>query len=309
MRIIRDVNHCPDAYKNTVLALGNFDGMHKGHVALIKHCVSLAHDLGTTPAVLTFEPHPREFFSPNKTPVSIYSCRQKIEHLKALGIACVFVLRFNHALAATSAHDFVHNILSVSLRTQHVLTGYNFAFGKDRGGNTEFLAQHTAVLGIGFTAMPEVKDMVGTISTSAIRTSLAQGNVIRASQMLGHRYALAGHVAHGNKRGKTIGFATANIAIHHLSVPCFGVYAVRAVIENTTYDGVANIGIKPTFGGETPVLETHIFDFNQNIYGKRLRVEFMDFIRPEKKFETLDDLRKQIQVDVLAAKEKLREYA
>jgi riboflavin kinase/FMN adenylyltransferase len=309
MRIIRDVNHCPDAYKNTVLALGNFDGMHKGHAALIKQCVSLARDIKTIPAVMTFEPHPRQFFSADKAPVSIYTFRQKAEKLKDMGIECLFVARFNHTLAATSAHDFVHNILSESLRAKHVLTGYNFAFGKGRTGNTEFLARETETLGIGFTAMPEVKDGTSTISTSAIRAALAQGDVARASQMLGHNYTLEGHVMHGNKRGKTIGFPTANLAVHHLAVPRLGVYAVRAILENTTYDGVANIGIKPTFDGKIPMLETHIFNFNQSIYGRRLCVEFMDFIRPEKKFENLDDLRRQIDADAHIAKEKLKEYA
>ncbi len=283
--------------------LGNFDGMHRGHTALIGECVSLAHRLGAKPAVMTFEPHPREFFSPDKKPVSIYSFRQKAEHMKTLGIECVFAVRFNTRLAAMSAHDFVHSILWRSLEVKHVLTGYDFAFGKGRSGNIDFLASQAGSLGFGFSVLPAVVDGDETLSTSAIRAALAQGDIAKASRMLGHAYFLEGHVSHGNKRGQSIGFPTANIRMHHLCPPRFGVYAVRARVEGIWHDGIANLGIKPTFGEHKPLLEVHLFDFHQTIYGKNIRVEFLHFIRDEQSFSGIDALRAQITADIAQARQ------
>ncbi len=304
MRIIRDVTTTPAEWKHTVLALGNFDGMHKGHTTLISECVALAKKLGTKPAVLTFEPHPREFFSPEKKPVSIYTFRQKVEHLGRMGIECIFALRFDNKLAATSAHDFIHQILGQSLSIKHVLTGYNFAFGKGRAGNTDFLKQEAQTLGFGVSIMPAVQDKDETISTSAIRAALAKGDIQKASHLLGHAYFLEGHVCHGHKRGQSIGFPTANLRMHHLCPPRFGVYAVRILVDGAWHDGIANIGVRPTFGQNAPVLEVHIFDVNKDIYGKRIRVEFIEFIRGEQTFTGIDALRLQIASDIAQVRQR-----
>ena len=307
MQIIRDIKNMPAEWQGNVLALGNFDGIHRGHCALLKESVSLAGQYGAMPAVMTFSPHPREFFSTDKKPVSIYSLRQKAGCIASAGIEKLYVMRFNRAFSALSAYDFISDILWKTLRVRHVLTGYNFAFGKGRGGNTELLAQLSKEFGFGFTAMPAVENNGEIISTSAIRAALKVGDICKASYMLGHQYALEGHIIHGHKRGNALGFPTANIRIRHLYTPRFGVYAVRVYVDGGWYGGAASIGINPTFGNNDPILEVHIFDFEKAVYGKVMRVEFMGFIRDEQKFADVAALRTQMESDVAMAKEMLKD--
>lgn len=305
MRIIRDVADLPECQHNSVLALGNFDGVHKGHQSILQHVVDMAAMEGAQPAVMTFAPHPREFFSGGQ-PVCIYRFRQKAALLKRAGVATMFALRFNRKLASMPAKHFVEDILHGQLGVQHVVTGYNFAFGKGREGTTEFLAAEGHRLGFGFTALPALEEDGQVISTSAVRQALAAGDINKASHMLGHSYRIEGHVQRGDQRGRTMGFPTANIAMHRLFTPRYGVYAARGRINGEIYDGVANLGLRPTFAGKKPRLEVHLFDFEREIYGQLVQVELAAFIREEQSFSGIDALKAQIEKDVQAARTVLR---
>lgn len=306
MHIVRDTTHCPDALRSSVLALGNFDGMHRGHQAIVEHVIDMARHEGRTPAVMTFEPHPREFFSKGQ-PVCIYRFRQKVKLLEKAGIKHMFVLRFNARLATTTARAFVEDILHKQLAVGHVVTGYDFAFGKGREGTTEFLAGQGHRLGFGFTALPAVMEEGTAISTSAIRQALASGDIARATHMLGHPYTITGKVARGDQRGRQLGFATANIPLHGLFIPRFGVYAAQVKVSGKRHPAVINIGSRPTFSGTQPLLEAHLFDFSREIYGDRVEVQLAHFIRPETKFPDAAALVKQIKADAEKAKALLEE--
>jgi riboflavin kinase/FMN adenylyltransferase len=306
MRIIRDTRYCPPDARGAVIALGNFDGVHIGHRAIIRRAVELAKQLGTHAAVMTFEPHPREFFAPDAPRLRMYSLRQKLSLLEEAGIKQVFLMRFNQALASTSASDFVEQILHRQLGARHVVTGYNFAFGKGRAGNTDMLAAHAKQHGFGFTACDPVTLDGNTVSSSAIRALLDAGNLTEATRMLGAPYRLHGRVRSGAARGRTIGYPTANIALDRLFKPKLGVYAVQARLPGGEWHhGIANIGVKPTFNLTTPMLEVHLFDFNQMIYGQKLEVMLNAFIRPEIRFASVDALLEQIRSDVEQAKRYL----
>lgn len=300
MRIFRDPSLCPPDAKHAVIALGNFDGLHTGHRVILAHATDTARKLGAPAAVMTFEPHPREFFFRERGRLRIYSLRQKLALLKECGIELVFLMRFNKALATTSAHDFATGMLHRDLQAQHVVTGYNFAFGRGREGNTGMLARYALEAGFGFTACPPVETDGMAVSSSAIRELLAAGKLEKASQLLGHPYRLCGRVRQGTALARTLGFPTANIPLDKLFRPRFGVYAVRMRVEGkgASYDAIANIGIKPTFRPHEPVLEVHLFDFNRPLYGKRLEVTFCTFLRDEQRFPDADALKQQIQRDI-----------
>ncbi|MGE0754725.1 MAG: bifunctional riboflavin kinase/FAD synthetase [Alphaproteobacteria bacterium] len=307
MQLIRDFDRCPEELRHSVLALGNFDGVHRGHQAILHHVIDMAKHEERMPAVMTFEPHPRAYFSKGQ-PVCIYRFRQKVQRMEETGIRAMFVLRFNEKLAGTTARSFVEHILHEQLAVHHVVTGYNFAFGKGREGNTEFLAGQGHRLGFGFTAVPAIAEEDGTvISTSAVRQALAAGDIAKAVRMLGHSFTICGRVMHGDKRGRTLGFPTANISLHKLYAPRFGVYAVRVQVADRHFEAVANLGIKPTVGGRKPLLEVHIFNFDEDIYGQQARVELLHFIRPEQSFETIDALQAQIKKDVGSASSLFKE--
>lgn len=306
MNIIRDLAHCPSSCKGAVIALGNFDGVHLGHQSILAECVGLAKAHNAPAAVMTFEPHPRQFFSASHQALRIYSLKQKIELLRDFGIGTLFMMRFNQALASTTADAFVEELLHKTLGVTHVVTGYNFAFGKGRAGNTQFLTEKARALNFGFTAHAQINTSTGkTISSSAIRAALTEGDTRTASAMLGRPYAISGHVLHGEKRGRTIGFPTLNLSLADLFKPRFGVYAARVVIDGARYNAVANLGIKPTFGTHAPLLEAHCFDFAREVYGKEARVQLVEFIREEQKFASLDALKHQIAKDGERAKELL----
>jgi riboflavin kinase/FMN adenylyltransferase len=315
MRIIRDFDVCPEGAKNTVMALGNFDGVHLGHQAILRHCVDFAHTENRPAAAMTFEPHPREFFAKIKaqreasgfSPIRIYTFRKKARLLKEAGIDYLFVARFNARFAATSSASFIDDVLCAQLQASHVVTGYNFAFGKGRGGDTKALGDAARSRGFGFTAISAVQDAGHTVSSSAIRESLARGDVAAASAMLGRPYRISGRVRRGQQRGRTLGFPTANLSLSGLFKPRFGVYAVRVEFnDGTCCPGVANLGIKPTFSATEPLLEVHFFDMDRVCYGQMIHVELVQFIRDEQKFAQLEALRAQIAEDCKTAKTFLR---
>jgi riboflavin kinase/FMN adenylyltransferase len=307
MRIIRDPSACPPECKGAAVALGNFDGVHLGHQEILRHCVATAKATGGPAAVMTFEPHPREFFSKTHEKLRLYSFHDKVELLERVGIEVIFALRFNQKLASFSAQAFVEELLHRDLAVRHVVTGYNFAFGKGRQGNTEFLDKTAAALGIGYTACPPVHDVAGeAVSSSAIRAALAAGDVGRAATLLGHAYVIAGRVRRGHRRGHTLGFPTANLSLNQLFKPRLGIYAIRAAVGNGEWlPGVASIGVNPTFGVSAPVLEVHLFNRSDDLYGKRLKVELAQFIRDERRFEDVEALKQQMAEDCTQAKELL----
>lgn len=310
MTIVRDVDHEMADIKGAVIALGNFDGVHLGHRAILSECIALAQAHGVPSAAMTFEPHPREFFSPDHTPLRLYSFRQKIEAIHTCGIEHIIVMRFNRKLASTSADEFVERILHRTLEVKHVVTGYNFAFGKGRGGDSLFLTEKARALNFGFTAHPQVMSPTGdTISSSAIRTLLSDGHVHQATSMLGRPYEICGHVIRGAQRGRTLGFPTLNLSLKKLFKPRFGVYACRVHLSggHNAYDAVANIGIKPTFSADTPLLEVHAFGMTGDAYGRLARVELIEFLREEKKFDGPDALKKQIANDCVRAQNILQD--
>ncbi len=309
MKIFRDLDNIPEEYKNAVVTLGNFDGLHLGHRSIIAQAKIIAREKNAPLAIMTFEPHPRDFFMKgNKTEGHrIYSLHSKLSVIKSLGIDCVYMLRFNSKLTNLSAHEFIKNILVDKLNAQHIITGDNFCFGKNRQGDKNLLQQEAKNLGFEYTACPPVTYGTETISSSNIRRLLSQGDIIKTSSLLGRPYYISGHVKHGEKRGTKIGFPTANISLNKLFIPKHGVYAVQIKIanDNHIYNGVANIGVKPTFGTYQPLLEVYLFDTEQNLYGKRLCVEFIEFIRPEQKFTALEELISQIKNDCIIAKDIL----
>lgn len=311
MKIFRDLSEIPGKYKNAVITLGNFDGLHLGHRAIIAKAKEIAVEKKCPLALMTFEPHPREFFArePDKSGIRIYNLCSKLAIIKSLGVECVFLLRFNNKLTSLSAHDFIRNILVDALQAQHIITGENFYFGKNRNGDRELMAHEARVLSFGYTACPQVTETNGeSISSSAIRKLLEQGDMKKAAALLDRPYHINGRVQHGEGRGRTIGFPTANITLDKLFLPRYGVYAVRVQVEgqDKIYNAVANLGIKPTFGINAPLLEVNLFDVAQDLYGKRICVEFMDFIRGEQKFASLAGLKNQIANDAEKAREILR---
>lgn len=307
MKIFRDLAEIPAKYKNAIITLGNFDGLHLGHRAIIAEAKAIAAAKKYPLALMTFEPHPREFFSQEKNGagIRIYNLRSKLIAIKSLGVECVFLMRFNKQLTNLSAHDFIKNILVDTLQTKHIITGENFYFGKNRGGDKNLMTQEAAALTFDYTACSQVINENGeTISSSNIRALLKQGDVKNAATLLDKPYHISGRVKHGEGRGHKLGFPTANITLDKLFLPRYGVYAVRVKIngQDEIYNAIANLGVKPTFGINAPLLEVHLFNTTQNLYGKRLCVEFIEFIRDEQKFISLDELKKQIAIDCEKAK-------
>jgi riboflavin kinase/FMN adenylyltransferase len=276
------------------LAIGNFDGMHLGHQALLQANLNAASKLGKIPAVLTFEPHPREFFTPHNAPARLTTLREKLELFEAAGIKKVFICAFNKRFAAITAEDFL-KILREQLNANTVLVGNDFKFGAKRLGDiSSFRAA-----GFDLIALPQV-DLDGSrVSSTRVRNALAAGDLTLTEKLLGRHYSISGKVVHGAKRGRELGFPTANIHMRHERPALTGVYAVKL-------DGlpaVANLGVRPTIAGVPKLLlETHVIDFNGDLYGKHVHVEFLHKIREEQKFAGLDALKAQIEQDIGVAR-------
>jgi len=252
---------------------------------------------------MTFEPHPHEFFSPQNAPPRLLRWRDKIEKLTDAGVDQVFSLRFNQALAQTSAEEFVRKYLVEGIGVRHVVIGDDFRFGRKRGGDVHMLRELGAQWNFSVSTVDTCIIGEERVSSTRIREVLRQDDFDAAASLLGYRYAIHGRVAHGDKRGRTIGFPTANIFLPHDNIPVWGVYAVLMHFEGSAAQtGVANVGIRPTVGGDRVLLETHLFDFSKDIYGERVRVEFKAKIRPEQRFDSFDALKQQISKDAIAAR-------
>lgn len=309
MHIIRDFEHCEQAQKGAVVALGNFDGVHRGHQAILRICLEQAKKRNAMPAVMTFEPHPREFFAKTSGALRIYPLHKKLQIFADAGMSAVFLARFNHALASHTAQEFVEEILVRQLAVRHVITGYNFAFGKGRQGNTDFLEDCAKRYGFGFTHIEPVADKDdGAISSTAIRALLKAGETEKASRLLGRPYTMLGRVKKGDGRGKMLGFPTANISLEKLFLPRFGIYAARLAIANEAgwHDAVANLGIRPMFVAEKPLLEVHCLGLRRDLYGRRVEVELVQLIRDEQTFGNNQALSEQIAADCASAEAILK---
>jgi riboflavin kinase/FMN adenylyltransferase len=296
----------PVPWKGGAVALGNFDGVHKGHQALLARAAEHAKALGAPLLVLTFEPHPRRFFVPDTGPFRLTMLAAKLRLLEQHGVQAVLAQRFDTAFAALSADAFVDEVLLAGMGARHVVCGYDFTFGARRGGNVEMLREIGARKGFGVTVLDPVMREGEIYSSTSIREALRAGWPSEAAELLGHDWEIEGVVEQGDKRGRTIGFPTANVALGEHLRPRFGVYAVRAMIDVQEAEGwrngVANLGRRPTIGKLQENFEVHLFDFTGDIYGKTLRVALVDFIRPEMKFSGLDQLKAQIAADGQAAR-------
>jgi riboflavin kinase/FMN adenylyltransferase len=316
MRIFRHFDDVPAIYQGAVVAIGNFDGVHRGHQALIVQARALAEERKSALAVLAFEPHPAEFFRPRPDSIRLTPLRTKARLLAELGVDAMFALTFDETMARRSAPDFVCDVLVKGLGLSGVVVGPDFEFGQGRGGNVATLAYMGEMEGFSVTCfdmVTAIKDdgkEAEKISSTRIRDSLKAAMPEDAARLLGRWWAVEARVEHGDARGRTMGFPTANMHLGHCLAPAFGVYAVRVTImENDKpvgrHDGVANFGIRPMYKIDVPLMEAHLFDFDGDLYGKHLSVELIAYIRPEAKFASLDALIAQIGADALTAREIL----
>ena len=293
------------ATTSTVLTIGNFDGVHRGHRALLAELTAKARELALPATVLTFEPHPRELFAPDQAPARLASLRDKLELLAACGVDRVHVCGFNRKLAALTAAQFVENILVRGLSVRHLIVGDDFRFGKGRGGDFVLLQQMGQQHRFVVEAMHTVDFGGLRVSSSAVRDALADGNLEHAEELLGRSFVIAGRVMHGEKIGRTLGFPTANIQVKRKRLPLSGVFAVTVSgIAADPLPGAASIGVRPTLAeGLKPVLEVHLLDFDRDIYGSHVDVNFLHKLRDEAKYDSLDALKAQIARDVAAVRD------
>ncbi|MEO8144832.1 MAG: bifunctional riboflavin kinase/FAD synthetase [Betaproteobacteria bacterium] len=299
----------------TGLTIGNFDGVHRGHRAMLERLVEKSRELQLPCSVLTFEPHPREFFSPLTAPTRLSRLREKLELIAEAGVQRTHVLRFGARLAALAAERFVEDVLVRGLGVRWLLVGRDFRFGARRGGDFAMLESMSAGSGFEVEAMGDVLEAGQRISSSSVRASLASGDLAGAARLLGRDYSMSGRVAHGEKIGKTLGFPTANIVLRR-KPPLEGIFVVEAHVEEEmraetpfVLRGVASVGRRPTVRENAPpLLEVHLFDWDGDLYGRHLRVRFLQKLRDEKKYDGLDALRSAIGQDAAQARDYFRQH-
>jgi riboflavin kinase / FMN adenylyltransferase len=295
----------PDrATSSSVLAIGNFDGVHLGHQALLTRLEGKARALGLPASVMTFEPHPRELFSPEQAPARLTSLREKLGLLESFGVDRTYVVHFSRKLATLSAEEFIERVLVHGLAVKHLIVGDDFRFGRGRGGDFAMLQQAGIEHGFGVESMHTI-DLDGErVSSSAVRETLAEGDLEHAARLLGRPYRIAGRVVHGEKIGRALGYPTANIQLKRKRVPLMGVFAVTvSSLGERDLAGAASLGVRPTVDRSgKPVLEVHLLDFEGDIYGAHVSVHFLHKLRDEAKFDSLDALKAQIARDVAAAR-------
>lgn len=306
MELIRGINNILPAHHGCVLTIGNFDGVHRGHAEVISKLVKKARQLNVPATLMTFELQPQEMFRGDSAPARLSTLRDKIVLLEELGIDRLVCINFNAKFADMSAEDFIEKLLVKALGVKYLVVGDDFCFGKERMGNFDMLRssgeKHQ------FAVVSTQSFVLGDkrVSSTKIRELLAKGLMEQARRLLGHPFTLCGRVAHGEEIGRTIGFPTANIALKRQVSPVRGVFAVRLYWDNSdVYDGVANVGFRPTVNGQKCQLEVHIFDFDGDLYGRNIEVELVAKIRDEQPFQSLEALKKQINNDANKAKDLL----
>lgn len=306
MQIIRDFQFVDDAHRGASAAIGNFDGLHRGHQYVIDIARAEADRLNAPLGVMTFEPHPRQYFAPDAPDFRLMNAEARANRLEWLGVDKLYELTFNDTLSALSPEDFARRVILDGLGLKHVVVGRDFRFGAKRAGNVETLEALGAKLGFGVTAAP-LMDVDGLeISSTAIREALSEGRVQDAATMLGHWHRIDGTVIRGDQRGRDLGYPTVNMSIAGLHQPRFGVYAVKVDVltgpHKGAYKGAASVGVRPTFGENLPNIETFLFDFAGDLYGAHLSVALVAYLRPEEKFDSLDALITQMDADCAEAR-------
>lgn len=307
MRLFRTWSEVPAPLKGGVLALGNFDGLHLGHQAVLAKARETARGHGVAAGVMTFEPHPRLYFKPEQEAFRLSPFRIKVRLIEALGLDYLYVQTFDRDFSKRTAENFVEEVLVGGLGVSHIVVGYDYVFGFQRKGNVALLHDLAARHGFGVTAVGELTLPGGArYSSTNVRNLLKEGRPDEAAQLLGRFWEIEGRVEHGHQRGRTLGFPTANLPYRDYLHPKKGVYAVRAGIDRgidtVWHSGVANFGSRPTFDKKDVLLEVHLFDYAGDLYGRHLRVALMDFIRPEQKFDGLEALKAQIAADCTTAR-------
>lgn len=287
-----------------VLTIGNFDGLHRGHQALLERLTAKAHSLSLPATVMTFEPHPRELFAPEQAPARLTSLREKIDLLERSGVDQVHVCHFNAKFAALSAEEFIERILVRGLGVRHLFIGDDFLFGKGRRGDYQMLQRAGQQYAFGVEAMHTIDWQGERVSSSLVREALAEGDIEHAARLLGRAYAIEGRVVHGEKIGRQLGFPTANVQLKRKRLPLSGVFAVTVSgIDDQSLPAVASLGVRPTIGsGLKPVLEVHLLDFDRSLYGAHISVNFLHKLRDEARYDSLDALTAQITRDVAATR-------
>lgn len=310
MQLYRSID-IPKQARNCILAIGNFDGVHLGHQAVIQEAKKIALKENKKLGILTFEPHPKSFFGNNKNNFRLTPFRIKFELIKKLNVDLYFNIRFNNSFSKTSAEKFIMEMLVKKMQISHIITGFDFVFGSKQSGDVNLikkLAKQTNLFE--FHSVEDFKaNDIKKLSSSVVRTKLLSGDLQKVSEILGRDWSLKARVIKGESRGQKIGFPTINLNIEKYSNICFGVYAVDVILnlnyksKKLIFKGIANYGVKPTFHSLKPLLEVNIFDFNDNIYGELVEIRFKSFIRKEKKFDSIESLKKQISEDVNFVKE------
>jgi len=290
------------ALRGAVIAIGNFDGVHRGHQQLIAQARDMARARGVPAAILTFSPHPRAFFAPDTPFFRITPQPERVRVMRRLGLDGVIIRRFDAALAATRAQDFLTRFILEEIGASGVVVGHDFHFGKGREGNPQILQAFCAAHDIACNVVPVVEETGGAISSSAIRAALTEGDITAANRLLGYRWFVTAPIRHGEKRGRNLGYPTANMALRDACALRHGIYAVRMAVNGALHDGVASFGRRPTFDDGAPLLETFLFDFSGNLYGAQADVEFLAFLRPETRFESAQALIAQMDDDSARAR-------
>ena len=307
MRIIQTYQNVAPADRGASVAIGNFDGVHLGHRSVIK--LAEQADATAPTGVLTFEPHPREFFAPDSSPFRLMSRDARRHRLEKIGVDILYELAFDAGMVELSPEEFARDVISDGLGLAHVVVGADFRFGKERSGGAEELQAFGEQFGFGVTIAPLLEENDTTISSTAIRTALSEARPGDAAAMLGHWHRIEGKVIDGEKRGRELGYPTANVSIDGLHPPAFGVYAVLVDVldgpHKGSYHGAASLGVRPMFGENRANLETFIFDFKGDLYGSTLSVGLVEFLRPEMKFEGLESLIAQMDADCVKARKVL----
>jgi len=310
MTLISDLDQLEGPLTNPVLTIGNFDGMHKGHLALFDKVKERAKSLQGQSAVMTFEPHPIKVIMPGNGPPLITPIQQKLRLMEGTGIDVIFCLPFTKEFAAISARDFVKDILVDKIGIKEIVVGYDYTFGHGRGGNIQLLKEMGSHFGFTVHVVDPVRINNTLVSSTSIRNLVQEGNLKEAKKLLGRDYQISGTVVKGKDRGdRLLGFSTANLELIDELTPGVGVYAVRAHIDDQTYYGLTNIGYNPTFGEGTFSVETHILDFSRDLLGKTIRVDFIERLRDEKTFESAKELAEQIGKDIVRARELFKEIS
>jgi riboflavin kinase/FMN adenylyltransferase len=303
MELIRGLHNLRPRHCGCVATIGNFDGVHLGHQAVLGQLAERAAELNLPTVVITFEPQPWEFFAQGTVPPRLTRFREKLQALRRFSVERVVCLRFNRALADMSAANFIQRLLVEGLAVRYLVVGDDFRFGKGRQGNFAMLRAAGIEHGFQVAAMHTFNVDGVRVSSTCIREALAKDDLATAEKLLGRPYRMCGRVVHGDERGRTIGFPTANVHLHRKSSPVRGVYAVEVFgLQKEPLTGVANVGTRPTVGGTEGRLEVHLLDFDEDIYGRYVHVDFLHKLRPEHRFESLEELVTQIRKDAAAAR-------